>query len=736
MALSGTIYGSVGAAAGSNPGRRPWVRWQVISRDVAGNRSLVRFTVGSDPLYGGTSGTFSGTLTINGYSYSVSGPVSANVSNNIMVIPDGYWTHSADGSLTLNISLSGSVPGTVGWRSTSLAGTATLDRIINPPAEPWGLAVYRNATRGFTIAWRFGDGGGARTGVEPWQRKSGGSWRKLAVLGPNVTSYVDTSVDDTSGFEWEIRVLSASGYADGPSSAPFVYWSAPVPAGLAAVKQADGSINVTTTSTGLLGLEWYRNGVLAATVGVGTATVASSWVDESPSSGANVYTAKAFSGVPGVNRGVSDMSAPSNTVSTLAKPNPPTNLKPNGGLAAVGSVALSWSHNPTDTTAQTAYDLRWRASGGSTWTTLTGTTTKSSSLSVSTPGTYEFQVRTKGSFAEWSDWSAVASFTTITRPLVSVSSPSGQWISPILKLVWSWSQAQGRPQSSWQATLKDSGGTTLETKTGSGATSEYTFVTRMEDGKTYSVLVEAWAGDVAASPDTATFEVVFVPPAQPILFGGWDDTLGSHTVTIERGTPAGGVQPLPVRLDLESSVDGGATWRSLVGEYALSGQTTITDWEGLVHGETLYRGIAVAESGASTETVIAIVAESWARWIGAGPSFAHPARLPYTPSTSVTSGRERSTEDYDGRALPVAYSGEHLQRKLSAGGRLFDGSEDSTSREALEALSQMDGPIFLHRDPEGNHIYGVISDLSVDRVTHTVWDWKLSVVETGRDDEN
>lgn len=731
MALSGTIYGTVGTAAGINPGRRPYVNWFVLSQSVANNTSTIRFDVGSQPLQS-TWGTFSGILYYTGGQVNISGPVTQGAANTIASVTRTI-SHDAAGHLNLGIGLTGSIPGTGGWQSTSLNGSDWVERIVYPPAAPTVPSVVRNASRGVTLSWTFGSGGGARTGVEPWHRKDE-VWTKLAVLGANVTSYVDSALDDTSGFDFQIRVLSASSYADGPVSPKF-YWSAPVPAGLAAVKQADGSITVTTSSTGLLGLEWYRNGVLAATVGVGTAAVASSWVDSSPSSGANVYTAKAFAGGAGVYRGFSALSAPSNTVSTLAKPNAPTNLKPNGGLAAVGSVALSWSHNPTDTTAQTAYELRWRPTAGA-WTTLTGTTAQSREVTFSTPGVYEFQVRTKGGFAEWSDWSAVATFTTITRPLVSVSSPSGQWISPILKLVWAWSQAQGRPQSSWRATLKDSGGATLETKTGSGATLEYTFATRLEDGNQYSVLVEAWAGDVAASPDTAMFEVVFVPPAQPLLFGVWDDTLGSHTVTIERGTPAGGVQPLPVRLDLEVSVDGGDTWRSLVGEYALSGQTTVTDWEGLVHGETLYRGLAVAESGASAETVIAIVAESWARWIGAGLSFAHPARLPYTPSTSVTSGRERSTEDYDGRALPVAYSGEHLQRKLSAGGRLFDGSEDSTSREALEALSQMEGPIFLHRDPDGNHIYGVISDLSVDRVTHTVWDWKLSVVETGRDDEN
>lgn len=531
MAKSGSFNGSVGAAAGINPAVSLRASWKVNSQ--SGNSSNMTVTVTWSQLSSvPTSGTFEGTLTINGVNYGVSVPISTSGSGTL-VSRTVNVAHNADGTKSVAIRLTGSVPGTKGWQSTSLSGTATLDKISSPPAAPTAPTVARNASRGVTLSWTFGSGGSARTGVEVWRKKGTAAYAKVAVLGKDVTSYVDTGIDDLSAYKWKIRVLSASSSKDGPESGGAFYWAAPVPAGLSAVKQADGSITVTTTSTGLLGIEWYRNGVLAATVGVGTAAVASTWVDDSPASGANVYTAKAFAGGTGVYRGYSALSAPSNTVSTLAKPNPPTNLKPDGGLAAVGPVTLSWSHNPTDTTAQTAYELRWRASGGSTWTTLTGTTARSRAVTLSTPGTYEFQVRTKGSFAEWSNWSAVATFTTITRPLVSVSSPSSLWISPILKLTWSWSQAQGRPQSSWKVTLKDSGGVTLETKSGSGAKSEYKFATRLEDGKQYSVLVEAWAGDVSASPDTASFKVVFVPPNPPKLFGSWDDTSGSHTVTIE-----------------------------------------------------------------------------------------------------------------------------------------------------------------------------------------------------------
>lgn len=195
------------------------------------------------------------------------------------------------------------------------------------------------------------------------------------------------------------------------------------------------------------------------------------------------------------------------------------------------------------------------------------------------------------------------------------------------------------------------------------------------------------------------------------------------------------LRPPTEALHLEASVDGGMTWRSLGGDITVIGQTTVTDWEGLVHGETLYRGTASVDSGASAETVIAVDAASNARWVGSGPTFADPARLPYTPNTGLSVGRERSTEKYDGRARPVAYSGEHLSRVVSAGGTLFDDSTDSASRVQLESLAQMEGPIFLHRDPDGNHLYGVISELKIDRQNHKVWGWGLSVTETGRDED-
>ena len=58
-------------------------------------------------------------------------------------------------------------------------------------------------------------------------------------------------------------------------------------------------------------------------------------------------------------------SAYSNTVQLLSAPNPPTGLTPNGPVRPVDEpVLFQWTHNPVDSSSQTAYELRHRVPGG------------------------------------------------------------------------------------------------------------------------------------------------------------------------------------------------------------------------------------------------------------------------------------------------------------------------------------------------------------------------------------
>ena len=156
------------------------------------------------------------------------------------------------------------------------------------------------------------------------------------------------------------------------------------------------------------------------------------------------------------------------------KPNRPTGLNPNGVIAAPNStLVLSWTHNPTDGTAQTSYQLRVRRNGGS-WTTLSGTTAQTRSYTFTQAGNYEWQVRTRGRSLEWSDWSAIATITSASVPLAPNNlTPSGNtydWQTAIT-FRWSHRPTDGTSQTAFEWRIRRGTSGTWTTRTGTTATS-------------------------------------------------------------------------------------------------------------------------------------------------------------------------------------------------------------------------------------------------------------------------
>src|SRR5690606_12604831 len=92
-----------------------------------------------------------------------------------------------------------------------------------------------------------------------------------------------------------------------------------------------------------------------------------------------------------------------------------------------------------------------RLDGGA-WTTVSGTTDQSRSITMPL-GVTEWQVRTKGVHPDWGPWSAVATFTVIDLPVVTVTQPDTLLDRPTIIVEWGYEQAQSRPQSSWELEL-------------------------------------------------------------------------------------------------------------------------------------------------------------------------------------------------------------------------------------------------------------------------------------------
>nr|WP_206192567.1 hypothetical protein [Scrofimicrobium canadense] len=463
---------------------------------------------------------------------------------------------------------------------------------------------------------------------------------------------------------------------------------------------------------------------------------AGSWTDTSIPAGARVQY-RAWTVPSKVASWINDAalqsaySEASNILASLQPPNAPSNLAPNGTVVAVGEpVRLTWVHNPVDTTEQTAAEVQWKWGPQDTWHTIAVGENSYATLDAgSSHYPIQWRVRTRGQHADFGPWSAIAQFDVVDRPGVAVTTPEGDtWDTPELDVAWSFYQAQYRPQSAWNAELLDNDRQVIEELQGSGATTSKRFSTRIENGVTYVVRVRAATWQIWSDWAEQTFTATFLPPELPELVGSWDEDMGAHTLAVVAGDKSGSDKPETVRIDLWRSVDQGATWE-LVAE-GLSTDAVVSDWEGLSLGDTQYRAVAWTHAGANAETVLIIPADSAAIWLGAGSKYEDTARLPYNPEIEITAGRERSSEHYEGRALPVAYAGEHLSRSVKASGLIINDEPENAARVDLERVAHASFPIHLYRDPAGNRIYGTLSTIPATSRWGKAWEWSFTLDET------
>jgi len=593
-------------------------------------------------------------------------------------------------------------------------GVATLN--FAPPAiplTPTGLVVARVSDSQQNLSWSRAS---TYTGVVVHRRTDGGVWQEVGRPAGNVASFSDTTTEANRKYEYRVAGLAAAGQS-GWSNEAGVFTSPAAPASVFAERSG---LDIRVTANGLpphaTSFDIEDSGVVVAN------GVSLPWMHAGPNP-ANPHTYRVRGAVDAVKGAWSPVS---NTVQLITRPNPPTGLSPNGSVSASDvPVRFSWVHAAVDSSAQTAYELRHRAPAGA-WTTLSGTVASFRDVTL-VVGAREWQVRTKGAHADWSDWSAVATVTVITRPGVAVTQPDVSWDSSILTARWSWLQAQGRPQSSWEVELLDSDGALVDSRAGSGASAEFTFPTRIQEGS-WTVRARAASGTVWSAWALSVFEVTFYPPALPALEGSWDEVAGGVSLSIGPGAAEGA--PETIRLTLERSIDGGVGWEQMLTLDAPD-EMTLMDWESLSRGVTTYRLTAFTLEGAVSEAVLPVLAESPAWWLSAGIGYGRTARLPYDPKPTIEGGRERSVEEYEGRELGVPYAGEHLSRVIAVSGRTRDRDAATTGVDRLVSVVQDPSPIHMLRDPDGRRVYGSVSAVSLPRESQAgVWGYSFSLQES------
>lgn len=169
---------------------------------------------------------------------------------------------------------------------------------------------------------------------------------------------------------------------------------------------------------------------------------------------------------------------------------------------------------------------------------------------------------------------------------------------------------------------------------------------------------------------------------------------------------------------IERSIDEGDTWEHVTEASFEDCSLSVSDFEGLSCGTTLYRVTNSAATGASIDVVHEGLADSQAIWLGTGEGFVQTAHISLHDGVGISRGRERSLEHYQGRSLGVAYMSENLHRTVSVQGMVPDTDMlrcPSVTRDELERIIVWPYPIHLHRDMHGNRVYGIAGNVGLDR---------------------
>ena len=519
-----------------------------------------------------TSITFSSSYSVSGGAALVTVHAYMNLSSGSSsagTYPASWWGHWGNGSNNVYRSFSGSVVivSWSGWVSLAYGSTTTIgfgasgtnywgsasgEHYVTLPAQPYALpraplspSAVRVSDTQATASWAANYDGGS--GAQPWTgvyvdrwSKSSNTWTRVATVGWNTTSWTDQGIAANNQYKYRYASYNPTGQSSWVETALFA--TTPSAPQTVVAEKTGGNINVSWTNTAVQqdGAIIYDNGVEIATVGAGI----SSYTHVGPSTlVTHQYTIRATTTTPALQ---SSLSSASNIVQLLAAPNAPTNLSSSKSVYVQETdddATLSWIHNPVDASSQTEAQIRVKGPGDAVWTDLSAFTQSAQTRTVGIwefsdseypPGLYQWEVRTKGAYVDWSPWSATATFQVENMLQVTILSPDPSEIITTSRatLEWSYAQAQARPQQSYDIVVINNGQTVHTQSLASTSTSVPIGYT-LADGQAYQFRLEVTASNgLKASLATVDITVDYLEPAHPALSCEFDPVNGANNLQI------------------------------------------------------------------------------------------------------------------------------------------------------------------------------------------------------------
>lgn len=568
--------------------------------------------------------------------------------------------------------------------------------------------------------------------IERWDNITG-SYYNLATIGSptSSSSYTDNTTVANRYYKYRIRAWNAAGYSS-YAETNYVNTTPAAPSSVTATRSgsnveltwSDNSNNEDqfriqkreSTDEGATWGSWGSDD----TVALGN----ESYTDTSPYTYGQ-YRIRAEE----TTQSLYSSYVESNEVVTLAAPNAPTGLNPNGTyFDADLDKTFYWTHNPTDSTDQTKFSLRYRESGDA-WPGTPQLEEESStneyhefllsSTPVFTNGTnYEWQTATWGDYATESDWSDTATFSCYETPIGTVTNPTevGDYGYSELTVTWTYTQGDGLSQSQYLCKLYDENDTLLESKqvsstVTSGNSGTCTFDYTLSNSIDYKVTLktQSTTSGIWSAISEVEFTTSFQQPPIPIITTAFNPSSASVSIAIVN--PSAGVGEADTSYnDIYRSIDGGETYELALTNIPIN--TTTTDYVPLLNSDNYYYALAVSEVPSSiASTPVSIDCSLTGAYIfNSEANYSNHIVLTGNNSLSEKIERENKVIQFEGRTYPVKYQGTSISQTLT-----FSSDLSLSNYDTLVDIIQYTGDI-MYRDYLGRRFTCNINNATFNKI--------------------
>lgn len=630
--------------------------------------------------------------------------------------------HATDGSRSF-VSGFSKAYWTAGFPAYGNSWSVSLPTLRGTPSVPTGVTATRVSDTSVTVAWSQSSPGNSQPTQNSVQRRvNGGSWTDVVTI--SAASSVVIGAAANQKLEYRVRASNAAGVSDWSAASSPLYTTPAAPSSVVAAKDASLDIDVSWTpnvaftehehvvehGTVTGGVTTWDGSPLAS-VASGTST----YKHSSPDAGdVHVYRVSAKNTDTAA---LSSSAVASSTVQLLVAPDKPTVA----GLPTYADKGrdfiFPWTHNPVDTTAQTAYEVEYSTNGGSSWTSTTKVTSGTSSYTVAAD-TYTSgqalttRVRTWGQATTGgsdgtgaSPWSDPATVTFKTRPVATVVSPadSSTWTEASLSVMPGFSQAESASFVQATIVLSDSGGD-IESRV-TNALSAVTFDTRVEDAGSYTVTVTVLdSHGITSDPATSDFSVAYTLPVEAGVTVTYLREEGVAQIDLTFPTPGVG-EAAAVAVTVSRSIDG--VREDILTAYPITGALTVLDSTPTIQGTNEYRVRTISADGATADVTVDLpVAEPYWAFLSTGPGFTRTVSFFGNLAFDASPSRSTALARASGRRRPIALFGAARGLVVSGSADLFPGM-GSTPQE-VEAFI-LDAGIVCYRDPSGRRMFGTVT---------------------------